>query len=173
MSCKGKKSEPEPKSVFLKLLPIAFPLEERKQKTVFRMMGAEQQIRKQQDTRARKLGQFLPILEENTFCKSFLRKIQSLVEPKVITWTQKERKRAIKAIKALIKRAIEIGKSDDLTPASRVKWFRVVGYLYQVQRSIMHEYDDDQLQQELEHLKKVVDRELRKAKDKRAKKSSG
>ena len=173
MCCvKDEKLGPEKKSVLLNLLSVAYPLEERKQKTVFRMIGAQDQIRKQKVIRARKLGQFLPDLEEASFCRSFLREIKSLVEPKVVTWTQAERKKAIRAIKSLITRVIKHGKSDDLTPAGRVKWFRVVGYLYQVQRSIMHEYDADQFQQELEHLKKVVDSELRKAKAKRAKKSS-
>jgi len=174
MCCvKDEESEFKGKSIFLGLLPVAFPLEERKQDTVFQMVGAEKLIRKQTANRARKLGQFLPELEEDHFCSSFLRKIHALVEPKVITWTQKERKAAIRAIKALIKRAINHGKGDNLSPAGRVKWFRVVGYLYQVLRSIMHEYDDDQFQQELEHLKKVVADELKKAKSKRAKESRG
>lgn len=170
MCCeKDEASDPENKSIFLPMLSVSYPLEERKQLSVFRMMGAEKLIRKQQANRARKLGQFLPELEEDHFCHSFLRKVKALVEPKTTTWTQRKRRKAITTIQTLIKEAITHGKGDDLTPAGRVKWFRVVGYLYQVQRSIMREYDDDKFQQELEHLKKVVENELRKAKAKRAK----
>jgi hypothetical protein len=173
MSCrKSKKQDDEDSedSIFLDLLPVAHRLEAPKQQSLFKMMGAEGEVKKQhqetvrqfRDT-AKRISKTAVKHRERRSHKSFMRKVMTSIDEALENVdTQALRTDAIKKIEKLIADAIKHGKQKDLTERSRVEWFRVVGYLFQVLRNIMHEYDTGQIQEELRKLKEVVYNELRK-----------
>jgi hypothetical protein len=173
MSCRKNKKEDDDSSedsVFLDLLPVAHRLEAPKQRSIFKMMGAEGDIKKQhqetvrqfRDT-AKRISKTAVKQRERRYQQSFLRKVMANIDKALEQMdTQALRSDAIQTIEKLIVDAIQHGKQKDLTERSRVEWFRVVGYLFQVLRNIMHEYDTGQIQEELRKLKEVVYNELRK-----------
>jgi hypothetical protein len=175
MSCrKGKKGEDEDSesedSIFLDLLPVAHRLEASKQRSIFKMMGAEGEVKRQHEETVRQFRDTAKQISrtaikqrERRRQKSFMRKVMANIDKALENVdTQALRTDAIKKIERLIADAIKHGKEKDLTERSRVEWFRVVGYLFQVLRNIMHEYDTGQIQEELRKLKEVVYNELRK-----------
>lgn len=182
MSCrKGKQrknSGEDGSSVFLGLLPVAYDLEAPKQNRIFEMLGAKKIIEKEHArtvkefrlhvTKARRKG--LNWREKN-FRNAFNRRIFALVDAADELDTQKIRAEAVKTINCLIEEALAHGKGKDLSHQTRIEWFRITGYLFQVLKSIMREHDQLSIKEDLKRLKLKVNNELRK-RNKKAKRRS-
>jgi len=182
MSCRkgkpGKNSSKQGSSVFLGLLPVAYNLEASKQGHIFEMLGAKKIIEKQHNktvkefrlhvTKARRKG--LNWREKN-FRTAFIRRIFALADAAEELDTQKIRAEAVKIINGLIEEALAHGKGKDLSDQTRIEWFRITGYLFQVLKSIMREHDQLSIKEDLKRLKLKVNNELRK-RNKKAKRRS-
>lgn len=148
------------RSIFLEVLPQFQQLDFNAQDAVFNMLAVKKQMRKQAETIKHQLlaasrGEGGPPSPYYFQIKSFLQKILKID-------TQKTRQNAIQAIQKLIDEALKKGQREDLDEKTRLQWFRVVGYLFQVMKSLLHEFDENQIKAELEDLKKLVEDELEK-----------
>ncbi len=162
-------------SPFLDLLPVAHSLEARKQGAIFQMMGAGPIMRKQRDEIDKQFARVCPMarwkpisLAELKYRRSFCGRVQALADTTGGLETQKLRAQAVKTIDGLISDALKHAKAPDLEEVDRVNWVRVIGYLFQVSKSIMHEYDAASIEAQLKELKRVVNNELEKRRRERA-----
>lgn len=166
------------------LLPIGHNFEASKQNAVFRMMGAGKTIKKRlakmnrqfDKVDAAKRGQgFQLSRKEQRYRDSFARRVMGLADniAELVEAskgkefnTQEMRKEAITKIQALIDEALrKVGATDGVEEAERVQWARVLGYLFQVLKSIMHEYDSGTIVEDLKRLKEKVNNELAKRRE--------
>lgn len=165
----GKNLSEQGGSPFLRLLPVAYNLEASKQKHVFKMLNATKLIEKQHErtkkkfrlgvTKAKRKGMSL---REKNFRKAFILRIFALADDAVEVDTQKLRAQAIKTIQELIDEAIKHGKGLHLEEETRIAWVRTIGYLFQVLKSVMREFDHLSIKEDLKRLKLKVNNELRK-----------
>ena len=161
--------------MFLDLLPIAHSLEARKQGAIFQMMGAGPIMRKQRDetdrqfARVSSMVRWKPVsVAELKYRRAFCSRVKALAETAEGLETQKLRKQAVQTISTLIEEALAHARAPDVEENCRVNWVRVIGYLFQVSKSIMHEYDAASIEAQLKELKRVVNNELEKRKRERA-----
>lgn len=167
MCCEKEKEDKEPKSILLDLLPVAYPLESRKQETVFKLIGASKTIHSQSLKRAKKFEQVpgaLPDPDEEVFRLKFLEQVEQVPKelPKLGdegVRPQDVRQMAINRISDLINKAIDyaLSKKMESRQLSQVRWFRITGYLFQVQRSLLKEYDELRIGEKLDQLQVVID----------------
>lgn len=173
MSSKKPRNPSSRDSVFLGLLPVAYDLEAGKQGAIFRMVGAERIVKQRQTAISRQFADaqsgYRPISpEELKYRQAFCQRVHALADTTEGLDTQRLRAQAIRTINQLIDQALTHAQADNLDAPDRVNWVRVIGYLFQVSKSIMHEYDASSIETQLRELKRVVNNELERRKRERA-----
>jgi len=154
--CLQKEEKSSNQSILLENFPLLWKLEGPKQLAVFRMLGEVRSVKAEQRKIKRMFEVEVKGKETKTF-QGFLHRILRTVN------TQLEREKAIKRIKQLIETAHKHAMDENLSAAERQKWIRLEAYMHQVLNSILREYDEAKIKEEIKKLRKMVEEQLKQA----------
>jgi len=66
------------------------------------------------------------------------------------------RKRLVKSLEKMYKRALNLSESDDLTPKEQEPWGRLAAYLAQTINTVTRSYDEVEIETAIKELKDYV-----------------